>query len=114
MNLHLLVVASGTPAMEAGLLSWAMLTLANLSFLDASVFALTDPAWSAGEVLTITPEDMTTEDLMRIWDTLDAPYTNSVPFIARTVRMSADALPAHEPVAVRVLAMGRTVEDAGA
>jgi hypothetical protein len=30
---------------------------------------------------------MSTEDLMRIWDVFQTPYTSSVPYVVRTIRM---------------------------
>lgn len=113
VNLHLLLVASGSPAMEASLLSWALVELANLAIMDTSRLSQIDPEWRAGEIVTVTPEEMTTEDLMRIWDTLDAPYSNSLPFIARTVRMAAARGPDHGPVMTRVYSVGDMEGDAG-
>ena len=114
VNMHFLLVASGSPAMEAALLSWALVQLTNLTFMDTSHFSQADPQWRPNEILTITPEEMTTEDLMRIWDTLDAPYTNSLPFIARTVRLAAEAAAAHGPVMNRVFSVGDMGADSGA
>jgi hypothetical protein len=91
VNLHFLLIASGTSAsIEADLMTWAMIELANAAQLDISHLSGTDPEWTEAEILTVTPEDMSTEDLMRIWDVFESPYTNTVPYIARTIRLRLD------------------------
>lgn len=88
INLHLLLIASATSAsIEANLMAWAMIALANESQLDISHLAENDAAWTEREILTVTPEEMPTEDLMRIWDAFQTPYTSSVPYIVRTIRL---------------------------
>lgn len=88
LNLHFLLIASASSAtIEANLLAWAMVELANESQLDISQLAENDESWTQREVLTITPEEMTTEDLMRIWDVFETQYTSTVPYCAKTVRL---------------------------
>ncbi len=88
VNLHFLLIAAASSAtIEADLMSWAMVEFANDGQLDVSHVAETDTGWSERELLTITPEEMSTEDLMRIWDVFEAQYTSTVPYVARTVRM---------------------------
>lgn len=106
VNLHLLLITSGSPALEASLISWAMLQLANQCHLGISHFQGLDDDWGEGEVLTVIPEEMTTEDLMRIWDTLDAPYATSVPYIARTVRLRLNEPHPGPPVNTRDFRLG--------
>lgn len=92
VNLHLLLIASATSAsIEASLMAWAMFALANESQLDISHLAENDSQWTEREVLTVTPEEMPTEDLMRIWDAFQTPYASSVPYIVRTIRLRLDA-----------------------
>ena len=88
VNLHILILAVGSSAtIEADLLGWAMVELANEGQIDVSEIAGTDSDWGEREILTVTPEEMSTEDLMRIWDVFEAQYTNSVPYVLRTVRL---------------------------
>lgn len=88
VNLHILLIASAASAtIEANLISWAMVALANESQFDISHLSENDDRWTENETLTITPEDMPTEDLMRIWDVFNAKYTSSVPYLVRTVRL---------------------------
>lgn len=108
VNLHVLLIANGTSAEhEADLLSWAMLELANDGQLDVSHVADIDGEWTERETLTVTPEEMSTEDLMRIWDVFEAKYTNTVPYVIRTVRMKLKPpFTAGPAVTTRVLPTG--------
>jgi hypothetical protein len=92
VNLHLLLIASASSAtIEADLMSWAMVALANESQFDISHMAEFDQTWTEREVVTVTPEDLPTEDYLRIWDVLDTNYTTSVPYVARTLRLRLKA-----------------------
>ncbi|WP_150048142.1 MULTISPECIES: DUF4255 domain-containing protein [Methylomonas] len=88
VNLHFLLIANaGSATIEADLMSWAMVELANECQLDVSQIQDIDEDWGASEILNIMPDEMSTEDLMRIWDVFRSPYTSSVPYVARTVRL---------------------------
>ena len=88
VNLHLLLLASGTSAaIEADLLSWAMVELANDGRLDVSHLAEADNDWGEREIVNITPDEMPIETMMRIWDVFEANYTSSMAYVARTVRL---------------------------
>ena len=88
VNLHFLLIANATSAtVEADLMAWAMVELANHSQIDISHVQDIDDEWGQHETLNISPDEMSTEDLMRIWDVFESPYTNTVPFVARTVRL---------------------------
>jgi hypothetical protein len=108
VNLHFLLIANATSAtVEADLMAWAMVELANHSQLDISHVQDIDDEWGQHEVLTIAPDEMSTEDLMRIWDVFESPYTSTVPYVARTVRLRLQ--PPHRggpPVITRVFPGG--------
>lgn len=88
VNLHFLLIANATSAtIEADLMSWAMVEIANNSQIDISHVQDIDDEWGQMELLNITPEEMTTEDLMRIWDVFESPYTATMPYMAKTVRL---------------------------
>ena len=88
VNLHFLLIANATsPTVEADLMAWAMVELANENMIDISHVQDIDDEWGQHEMLTVTPDEMSTEDLMRIWDVFESPYTCTVPYIARTVRL---------------------------
>lgn len=84
--LHFLVfpwVASA--AEELRLLGWAMLALARIGELDAARIDVFDPDWLAGERAQVQPEDLSIEDLLRIWDGLPLRYRPSAGYVVRTV-----------------------------
>jgi len=88
INLHFLLIANASSAaIEADLMSWAMVELANQSQFDISHLQTADDGWGESEILTIMPEDTTTEDLMRIWDVFESPYTSTMAYVAKTVRL---------------------------
>ncbi len=109
VNLHFLLIANASSAtIEADLIAWAMVALANQSQLDVSHLHDIDDDWSEREILTISPDEMSTEDLMRIWDVFESPYTMSVPYVARTIRLRLDEERSEgPPVVTRVFPGGR-------
>lgn len=101
VDLHFLLIAAGSSAtIETNLLGWAMVELANEVQLDLARLAETDSAWGAQELVTILPEEMSTEDLMRIWDVFEANYTVTVPYVIRTVQLALE-IPRSEGPAVK-------------
>jgi hypothetical protein len=109
VNLHVLVVANGASAgIEADLMSWAMLTLAAQPNLDPSQLMDGDPEWGNGEQVAITPEEMPSVDLLRIWDLFDADYTLTTPYVLRSVRLRLNAEETEGP------AVGSRIFPAGA
>lgn len=109
INLHFLLIANATSATtEADLMSWAMVELANHSQIDISHVQDIDDEWGQEEILSITPEDMSTEDLMRIWDVFESPYTSTMAYTAKTVRLRLNPQRTEGPdVVTRVLPGGR-------
>lgn len=109
VNLHFLLIANANSAtVEADLMSWAMVELANHSQLDISHVQDIDDEWGQAELLNITPVDITTEDLMRIWDVFESPYTSTMAYIAKTVRLRLNPQRTEGPeVVTRVLPAGR-------
>jgi len=108
VNLHFLLIANaGSATIEADLMSWAMVELANECQLDISQIQDIDDDWGQTEILNIMPDEMSTEDLMRIWDVFRSPYTSSVPYVARTVRLRLRQ-PRSEgpPVSTRIFPVG--------
>jgi hypothetical protein len=51
---------------------------------------LLDPvgSWEPGDAIQITVADMTTEDVMRTFDSLPVDFKLSVPYVARVIRLS--------------------------
>ena len=76
--------------------------------LDASSLS-PEAGWGANEVIQIIPAELSTEDVMRIWDALDPPYRLSVSYIARLVRLDPDAQQHARPVVATRFAYGEEV-----
>jgi len=109
VNLHFLLIANANSAtIEADLMSWAMVEMANHSQLDVSHVQDIDDEWGQTEVLNITPSDLTNEDLMRIWDVFESPYTMTMAYTAKTVRLRLNPQQTEGPdVKTRVFPVGR-------
>ncbi len=110
VNLHFLLIANANSAtIEADLMGWAMVELANASQLDVSHVLDIDDEWGQTEILNITPDEMSTEDLMRIWDVFESPYTSTVPYVARTIRLRLNPQHTEGPAVVTRVFPGGTV-----
>jgi len=98
VDLHYLMSVWADSAMDEQLvLGWAMRQLHLYPTLDAS-FLSSGAGWQPGEVIQLTPVDLTNEDIMRIWDKLKPSYRLSVAYVARVVRIEADRTPDQRPV----------------
>ncbi len=88
VNLHVLLVGRSLSAStEITLVAWAMQQIGAAMELDAAHMAAIDPSWSSQERLQIIPEEMSTEDLMRVWDSLPGDYRLSSPYLVKTLRL---------------------------
>lgn len=82
---------------EQLVLAWTMRQLHAVPVLDSSVLSL-DAAWAPEEVIQLIPEEITTEDMMRIWDSIEPHYRLSLSYIARVVRIDPDEAREDRPV----------------
>ncbi len=90
LDLHYLMSAWGmTPQDEQVALTWALRQLHQYPVLDASSLS-PEAGWAADEVIQIVPSELSTEDMMRIWDALTPSYRLSVSWVARLVRIDPD------------------------
>lgn len=98
VDLHfLLTFWSESAAAEQSLCAWAMSQLHQHPIMDLS--SLTEEGgWGSDEVVQITQESLSTEELMRIWDALAPDYHLSVPYVARVVRIDSQPVSAGRPV----------------
>ncbi len=88
VNLHLLLIGWSDKATNEGtLLSWGMQQIGGSLELDISHLGLADPSWNDGERVQLQPEEMNTEDLLRIWDGLPRDYMLSAPYLIKTLRL---------------------------
>ena len=108
LDLHFLLTAwAANPLDELVTLAWAMRQLHQYPVLDASSLS-PEAAWASDEVIQVIPAELSTEDVMRIWDALDPAYRLSVSYVARLVRLDPDeAEEGARPVVARRLAFGR-------
>lgn len=105
LNLHYLLLPSGADAVaEQRILGRALQALESqpvLSgplLLDAAGLPEDEPRWSAQDAIHLGIEELSTEALMRIFDTLPVDYRICVPYCARVVRIDAPRPPARLPV----------------
>jgi hypothetical protein len=69
---------------------------------------LLDPGylWEASDALRVSLASMETEDMLRLWDSLGPSYQLSVPYVVRTVRLSARERTEPRIADTRTLAVG--------
>ena len=98
IDLHyLLSVWHASAAAEQVILAWAMRQLHLRPVLDASSLS-PEAGWQPSDVVHILPAELSSEDLMRIWDAVVPAYRLSVSYIARVVRIDGPVVPAGRPV----------------
>ena len=85
VDLHFLLIAWAENAdHEYRILGRAMQCLENVPILSGPLLdPLTD--WSEGDAVQICLEDLSTEDVMRTFDSLPVDYKLSVPYVARII-----------------------------
>jgi hypothetical protein len=91
VNLHLLLIGWSDKATNEGtLLGWGMQQIGSSLDLDISHLGLADSRWGEDERVQLQPEEMNTEDLLRIWDGLPRDYMLSAPYLLKTLRLEPD------------------------
>ncbi len=91
INLHLLLVGwSDKSESEIAYLSTAMQVIGSAMNLSIAHVGVADPSWGETDTVQIIPEEMSTEDLTRLWDSFPGGYRLSVPYIIKTLRLSPD------------------------
>ncbi len=107
LNVHFLMMSWATSGeAEIKLHAWGMQQLMSTPELDISHLGASDPEWDAEDSAQIVPEEMATEDLLRIWDALPSKYTLSSSWILRTVRVTLPAPQGGPPVTTRLIKAG--------
>jgi hypothetical protein len=94
---YLFTFWSKSAEIEHLVLAWTMLELQATPLLDATVLS-GEADWSAEEMVQLIPEELSNEDMMRIWDTLHPDYRLSVGYVARVVRIARTQEPDRPPV----------------
>lgn len=89
VNLHLLLIGwSASAGNESTMLAWGMQQIGSAFDLDISHMGSQDSDWGEGDRIQVTPEEMSTEDLLRIWDGLPRDYILSSPYLIKTLRLA--------------------------
>ncbi len=98
VDLHyLLTVWADNVRAEHTILAWTMRQLYLYANLDTG--SLGDEAeWSPDDYIRVSPTELTTEDMMRIWDSLKPSYRLSVTYRANVVRIDSDTQEDARPV----------------
>jgi hypothetical protein len=99
INAHLLITVWADAALkEQSLLAWTLRELHLHPVLDRSVF--TDiGGFAAGDIVSLAPEELTLDDLSKLWQVLVPPLRPSLGYVARNVMLDLDTVPEVEPVA---------------
>jgi uncharacterized protein DUF4255 len=110
VDLHYLMTVWANNALaEHTILCWAMRQLYQHPVLDNSSLS-PEAGWTTADLVQLIPAELSNEEVMRIWDALDPPYHLSVSYVARVVRIDADAFDSARPaVAKRFSYMDREV-----
>ena len=91
VNLHILLIGwSNKTESEITYLSTAIQIVGSAMSLGIAHLAVADPTWGEADTVQIIPEEMSTEDLTRLWDSVPGGYRLSVPYIVKTVRLAPD------------------------
>lgn len=90
LDLHyLLTIWSDSASDEQLIAAWVMRELNRHSLIDVSM--LSDEAdWRPDEMVQVIPAELSTEDMMRIWDSISPSYRLSLSYVARAVRIDSD------------------------
>lgn len=110
VDLHyLLTVWAKSALAEHLILAWTMRQLQQHPVFDGSSLS-PEAEWGSGEFIQVIPAELSTENLMRIWDALEPPYRLSVSYIARVVRIDTDPSLAGSPVVAKRFVVSDRVE----
>ena len=105
LNLHLLLtVWTDTALKEQSLLAWAMRELHMRPVLDRSLFADIG-GYAPGDLVSLTPEELTLDDLSKLWQVLVPPLRPSMGYVARNVKLDLETEPDSEAVVATRIAM---------
>jgi hypothetical protein len=106
LDLHYMVTAWGTTSLDEQLtFAWTLRQMHEHPVLDASALS-PEAGWRPDEVIQIVRAELTTEDMMRVWDGFEASYRLSSTYIARLVRLDADQSIETRRVVARQLNLG--------
>jgi hypothetical protein len=85
---------------EQNVLAWTMRQLHMVPVLDGSILSA-EAGWTSEDVIQLIPEEISNEDLMRMWDAFEPDYRLSLSYIARIIRIDPDEQVEGQPVVAR-------------
>lgn len=98
LDLHyLLSVWADSASREHTLLAWTLRTIHENPILDASALR-PEGGWAPDEVVHIAPEEISNEDLLRLWDAISPSYRVSYSYVARVVVLDPERVEDRRPV----------------
>jgi hypothetical protein len=101
LDLHFLLSAWADNGLaEHTILAWAMAHLHDNPILDVSSLS-PGVGFSNSDFVQLVPEQLSNEDLMRIWDALTPSYRLSFSYVARVVRIDGREHEEDRPVVAR-------------
>lgn len=113
VNLHLLVTVWADSALkEQSLLAWALRELHLRPVMDKSLFA-DSGGFGVNDVVTLFPEELTLDDLSKLWQVLVPPLRPSLGYVARNVMIDLETQPDAARVLATRVALGDHVADTG-
>lgn len=90
LDLHyLLTIWSESASDEQVIAAWVMRELHTHPLIDVSMLSK-EAEWRPDEMVQVIPAELSTEDMMRIWDSISPSYRLSVSYVARAVRIDLD------------------------
>ena len=100
LDLHLLLTPWASNAEhEQRILGAAMQCLEETPILSGPLLDTThDPDWAPQDAVHVTTGDLGPDGIMRVWETLDAEYRLSVPYLARIIRIDSEVPDTGPPV----------------
>lgn len=103
LDLHyLFTVWAGSATMQHRIVGWLMRTLETTPIVPSGVLhGARSDVFEPEESIEIVVNDLTNEDLFRIWDVLGASYRLSVPYLVRNVRIETEESVASGPAVQR-------------
>lgn len=109
LDLHWLVsIWAASPEAELTVFGWMQARLHRTAVLDSSLLSA-DGGWGAGEIVQLVPQDLQSDELLRIWESLEPSYRLSTCYVARTVLIELDA--ATPPRRILARRIGMTDEE---
>lgn len=107
VNLHMLItIWADTALKEQSLIAWTLRELHMRPVMDKSMFADIG-GFGVNDLVTMFPEELTLDDLSKLWQVLVPPLRPSLGYVARNVMIDIES----QPDAERVVATRFQLDD---